>query len=108
MPRRPKHAGIYQIELDGFFYIGKSNDVFLRWSSHLTDLFYKRHHNKPLQEHFDVSNYRNLKFTILKICSKKELSALEKELIQNFPEQDKLLNVSLRKNKKVSDTKQQK
>jgi len=51
-----------------------------------------------------VSNYRNLRFTILKICSKKELSALEKELIQNFPEQDKLLNVSLRKKKKVSDT----
>ena len=94
--RRRRHAGIYKITIDDRIYIGRSNDVFLRWSKHLTDLFANKHHNSNLQELFNESNYRNLNFTILKLCKKTELNKLEKEFIISA-DQTKLLNKKLKK-----------
>ena len=106
MNRRRRHIGIYKIEIDGWIYIGKSVDVFMRWSKHLTDLFADKHHNKFLQEKFNNSNYRNINFSILKLCSKKDLTSMEKQFIIDEKEQDKLLNILLKKSKKVSNKKE--
>ena len=107
MNRRRRHIGIYKIEIDDWIYIGKSSDIFMRWSKHLTDLFANKHHNKYLQEKFDSSNYKKINFTILKLCSKKDLTKLEKQYIIEEKEQEKLLNILLKKSNKVAKKKEQ-
>ena len=104
--KRKKHIGIYKIEIDGWIYIGKSVDIFMRWSKHLTDLFANKHHNKYLQEKFDSSNYKNIDFSILKLCKRKDLTKLEKQYIIEEKQQDRLLNILIKKSKKVSEKKE--
>jgi|31_taG_2_1085359.scaffolds.fasta_scaffold25757_2 predicted GIY-YIG superfamily endonuclease len=104
--KRKKNIGIYKIEIDGWIYIGKSVDIMMRWNKHLVDLFAENHHNKFLQEKFNNSNYRNINFSILKLCSKKDLTKLEKQYIIEEKQQDKLLNILLKKSKKVSNKKE--
>ena len=104
--KRKKHIGIYKIEIDGWIYIGKSVDIFMRWSKHLTDLFADKHHNKHLQEKFNNSNYKNINFSILKLCKKKDLTKLEKQYIIEEKQQDRILNILLKKSKKVSNKKE--
>lgn len=99
MNRRKRHSGIYKIEIEGWIYIGKSTDVFLRWSKHLTDLFANKHHNENLQKIFDESDYKEIRFTILKLCKKTELVKLEKEYII-LANKEKLLNKVLYKSVK--------
>jgi hypothetical protein len=64
----------------------------------MTDLFAEKHHNKNLQKIFLESNYKNITFTILKLCKKSEVNKLEKEYIKSNSS-DKLLNISLNKSK---------
>ena len=97
--KRKRHIGIYRIEIEGWIYIGKSVDVFSRWNKHLTDLFADKHHNKNLQEIFNKSNYKKINFSILKLCSKKDLTVLEKQYIIEEKEQEKLLNIIFKKRK---------
>ena len=100
--RRQRHSGIYQIKIGDRIYIGKSNDVFMRWSKHLTDLFADKHHNSDLQVLFNQTNYRDIEFRILKLCRKTELNKLEKEFITSA-DQEKLLNKKLKKVLKVKE-----
>ena len=97
--KRRKHIGIYQITIDDYLYIGKSVDIFMRWSKHMTDLFAETHHNKNLQKIFLESNYKNMTFTILKLCKKSEVNKLEKQFIKDNSS-DKLLNIALKKKNK--------
>jgi group I intron endonuclease len=106
MGHRRRHCGIYLITHlpSGKLYVGKSLDVFMRWNSHCNQLFMKTHHNKFLQALFDAGNYREFSFTILKLCKKTEVTALEKQYINEYNTScpEKLLNISGRKRKNES------
>jgi predicted GIY-YIG superfamily endonuclease len=95
--KKKTHSGIYLISYkEESFYIGQSKDIFNRWNTHLTQLFSKTHHNKNLQELFNTGNYRDLSFSIIKLCSTKELDKYERELIKQYSIEGKtLLNISL-------------
>jgi group I intron endonuclease len=84
--RRRHHCGVYLLTHvpSGKCYVGKSLDVFMRWDSHLSNLFIKKHHNKHMQELFDQGSYRDWTFQILKLCKKTEVAALEKQLILEY------------------------
>ena len=71
-----KIAGIYVIynKRTDKYYVGRSNSIFSRWNNHLTELLYKRHHNKYLQEDFDTGHYTDFEFSIIKIMSAKAIS----------------------------------
>ncbi len=81
--QRMKVAGIYKIShpSTGHFYVGKSTDIASRWHTHLCDFLCKRH-TETMQELWDSSHYTNWTFSILKICSKKELLEMEKKFIE--------------------------
>ncbi len=91
--RRKRHAGIYRItnKLSNSMYIGRSVDIFVRWSKHLTDLFAGTHHNKALQEDFSVHNYRDYTFEIIELCGKKSIGQRERALIKEAKEEGKVL-----------------
>jgi len=91
--RKRKFAVIYMIhntKVDKY-YVGKSVDCFNRWQSHLQQLFYKKHHNKDLQKDFDEGSYRDLKFEILKVSTKKKINDLEKYYIEKLNNSGKVL-----------------
>lgn len=89
--RRQRYCGIYKILHipTGCFYIGKSNDILMRWNTHLQYLFYKKHGNPHLQQLFDDveggnsgHNYSDFTFAIIKICKKLEVDELEVSTIE--------------------------
>jgi hypothetical protein len=64
-----KLAGIYIIEIDDYYYIGKSVDVFSRWSNHYTSLKLNRHHSPKLQEKFNENKVTDIRFKVLEYVS---------------------------------------
>lgn len=96
--KRKKHSGIYLIKIKETYYIGQSVDIMSRWNTHLTQLFAGTHHNKFLLEEFNNNNYRDINFSILKLCKKKELDKYEKEYIKLFSTEGKnIVNILLNK-----------
>jgi len=91
--RKRKFAVIYLIENKKLnkYYVGKSVDCFSRWQSHLQSLFYKKHHNKELQEDFDNGHYTDLVFSILKVSTAKKIGQLEKVYIEKYKNSGKVL-----------------
>ena len=71
MPRKKKlaqlptfktqHMGIYCIIINNYIYIGESFDLTRRWNQHLEDLQNNTHHNKLLQEQFNI-DHSNIQF----------------------------------------------
>jgi predicted GIY-YIG superfamily endonuclease len=69
-----KLAGIYKIEhKSGYYYIGKSVDLFGRWASHATQLTLKTHHSPKFQELWNSSDPSEWTFSILERVSKTEV-----------------------------------
>ena len=96
--RRKKHSGIYLLKIKDSYYIGQSVDIFSRWNTHLTQLFAETHHNKHLVELFNSNSYRDIEFSILKLCKKSELNKLEKEYIISYRNEGKnVINILLNK-----------
>jgi len=84
-----KCAGIYKISIGEYYYIGKSVDVFSRWSSHYTLLKLNSHHSPELQCKFnDELGVISLTFSVLEYVSiteyKKENQMKGKELKKSF------------------------
>lgn len=71
MEKFNKISGIYQIrnKINGKRYIGKSNNITLRWSSHISDLVANKHKNNKLQEDFNTYNATAFEFTILELVT---------------------------------------
>jgi hypothetical protein len=65
-----KLAGIYIIEVGEYYYIGKSVDIFSRWSSHYTSLKMGTHSSKLLQDFFNREGILKFNFRILENISK--------------------------------------
>jgi len=73
-------SGIYIIEIGDYYYIGKSVDIFNRWSSHHKDLFLKQHHSPKLQEKYNELGLHMATFRVLEYISMgsyKNLSGLK-------------------------------
>jgi len=83
-----KLGAIYIIEIGEYYYIGKSKDVFSRWSSHYTSLVMKKHSSPLLQEKFNELGPTSLTFRVLEYISiteyKKVSNMKGKELEKNY------------------------
>jgi len=85
---RIKCGGIYIIEIDEYYYIGKSVDIFSRWSAHYTLLKGGTHHSPKLQEMFNEFGLIKTTFKVLEyvsITDFKKVSGMKgKELTTQF------------------------
>jgi hypothetical protein len=83
-----KLAAIYIIEIGDYYYIGKSLDVFSRWSSHYTSLKMNKHSSPLLQDCFNKHPIDNFNFRVLEYISltdyKKQTNLKGKELDKQF------------------------
>lgn len=65
-----KLAGIYKIEhISGYYYIGKSVDVFSRFSSHYTQLKVSKHSSPKFNELWNLTSINEWSFSILEYVS---------------------------------------
>lgn len=76
---KEKFCGIYKITTihNGKVYIGQSNNVYKRWSQHLSEFREDKHHNPYLQKVFNKYGVENLIFEILETCSESDLNIKE-------------------------------
>ena len=85
-----KLSGIYCIKHPEteLLYIGKSLDIFSRWSSHYTNLYINKHSSTRLLELFNTHPVTEFQFSVLEYCSKtdfkKEHNYKGKELNKQF------------------------
>ena len=64
-----KCSCIYIIECGEYYYIGKSVDVFSRFSSHYTSLKLNKHHSQKLQDKYNELGLQGLTFRVLEYVS---------------------------------------
>jgi len=64
-----KCAGIYKIEIDDYYYIGMSVNIFSRFQSHYNDLILQKHSSPKLQEKFNQYGVEKLNFKVLERVS---------------------------------------
>lgn len=64
-----KCGGIYKIEHNEYYYIGKSRDIFSRFQSHYTSLYLKKSSSPKFQELFNNINISEWEFKILEYVS---------------------------------------
>lgn len=81
MVSRVKKSGVYKIfnEVNGKFYIGSSKDIVGRLSKHRTDLKANKHHNRHLQNAWNMYGEKAFIFSILEECSSEREVLLETE-----------------------------
>jgi group I intron endonuclease len=80
-----KLTGIYQIKnkINNKKYIGKSNNITLRWSLHIGNLFNNEHPNTELQKDFNTMGIEVFEFSILEL-SDNNLINLEQKYINDI------------------------
>ena len=63
-------TGIYKIKskTNGRLYIGSSENITRRWSTHLSELSRNVHHSIILQNHVNKYGLEDLKFVVIEIC----------------------------------------
>lgn len=80
--------GIYKIrnKVTGKVYIGKSIDIFKRWSDHEKTLLKGKHTNKYIQKDFNDAgmDLTNLSFEIITLCEEYMLDLLEARYIKEY------------------------
>lgn len=64
-----KAAGIYIIEIDEYYYIGCSVDIFSRWQSHYSELKMNKHHSPKLQSSYNDWGISKMSFRVLEYIS---------------------------------------
>ena len=94
----PKSAGIYKItnKINGKYYIGSSNNLNYRKSTHLSRLRRGKHGNKQLQASFTKNGENNFSFEILKLLENatvKEVRELEQSYLDNVKDWSLCYNV---------------
>lgn len=73
-----KCGGIYIIEIDNYYYIGKSTNVWERWSSHYTNLKLNKHSSTKLQKKFNEFGVEKMSFRVIEYISITEFSLKNK------------------------------
>lgn len=91
-----KCSGIYQIKnlVNGKLYIGSTEVLGRRWSTHLQRLRKNRHHSWKLQKDFNTYGEAEFEFTPLFICSEKDLCFYEQRALGTFDTVNQGYNVS--------------
>jgi group I intron endonuclease len=79
-------VGVYCIEnvVNNKKYIGKSIDIFLRFSQHKKDLIENRHFNAHLQYSFNKYGIKNFIFYIIEECGKDVFGEREKYYVKMY------------------------
>ena len=82
---KDKICGIYCIEnlTNGKKYIGQSVDIDGRWREHKSELKRNKHRNEKIQNAWNKYGETQFQFSIIELCDKGDLDALEKFYI-NF------------------------
>lgn len=77
-----KLAGIYLIvhKESGMFYLGKSVDIFSRWSSHYTSLRFNKHSSKKFQQLWNKTKIEDWEWKIINYQSITEFKKNNPEL----------------------------
>lgn len=76
---RIKICGIYKIEhISGYYYLGMSKDVIMRWNSHYTDIKRLKHSSKEFISLFLSTRIEDWTFSILEYISTKDLKSQTK------------------------------
>ena len=91
-----KISGIYKIlnKVNGKYYIGSSNDINNRWTSHKKMLRRNQHDNQHLQYAWNKYGENNFDFLVLNECSNSELLVIEQKYLDNNSIKDNLYNLS--------------
>lgn len=88
MKRSGRLVGIYKIrnKITGKVYIGKSVDIFKRWSDHEKSLLKGKHINKYMQKDFNDTGMglTQLSFEIITLCEEYMLDLLETKYINEY------------------------
>jgi group I intron endonuclease len=82
-----KFSGIYQIrnKINNKRYIGKSNNITLRWNSHINNLLNDQHPNRELQKDFNIQGITVFEFLVLDLVDNlKDLTSLEQKYINTL------------------------
>ena len=76
-------CGIYTIQnlVNGKIYIGQAVDIEKRWKTHKSELRYKSHTNKHLQNAWNYYKEDKFEFTIICECDENQLNTLEQYYI---------------------------
>ena len=77
-------SGVYKITIGEHFYIGSSQDVYLRKSSHLSKLKLKKHPNNYMQNVYNKYGVENFVFCVLEYCDVKDLIIKEQFYIDKL------------------------
>ena len=84
---KANYSGIYKIQSKArpeLMYIGQSKNIYKRWKRHLGMLRNNNHENYELQSHYNSYGEDDLVFSILFICSVKNLASDEKYFIEKY------------------------
>ena len=89
-----KLSGIYKIVCrdNSMFYIGKSSNILMRFSNHISRLKNNKHDNSSIQNCYNKYGEGSLDFQILVYCIDPYMTELEQKLIDFFWEDDLFLN----------------
>lgn len=88
-------TGIYIIKnsKNDRVYVGQTNDIEYRWMHHKSDLRGGIHHNRLLQEDWNIYGEDCFEFTVLEECSISELDDREKYWISYFDARSDVYNM---------------
>lgn len=93
-----KINGVYMIKnkINGKVYIGSSNNITHRWSSHKNDLNKNKHHSRHLQTSWNKYGKENFEFKILEEIDEGRLCEIEQKYIDfyNSCERNKGYNIN--------------
>jgi hypothetical protein len=78
-----------QNKMNSKMYIGRSNDVLLRWKKHQEMLRNNRHYNYHLQKSWNKYGEKGFAFTVLEVCVVEDLGAKEIEWIAKHKSYEK-------------------
>lgn len=82
-------SGVYKMEdvVNGYVYVGSSNDIAKRWSNHMALLKNEKHRYQELQSSWD-DDIRNIKWEILEKCPESLLKEREAHWMEHIQKID--------------------
>ena len=89
--------GIYAIRIQDYIYIGQAQDMYIRWSGHISMLRRNKHCNNFMQNVYNKYGESALSFSIIDETSVSDLTPSEQwylDTLKMFHPNDKILNLA--------------